>query len=90
MTSTSAETRFEAAGACGEICDEEAVPHVIKLVSDKDPEVQQAAIQALGKIGGNKAKQYLQKLVNSSDEIVSEAAEAALKQLETEEDSFIL
>jgi HEAT repeat protein len=90
MTSQVAETRYEAAGACGEICNEEAVPSLIKLASDRDTEVQQAAIQALGKIGGTKAKQFLVKCMNNPDEIISEAAESALKQLETEEDSFIL
>jgi len=90
MTSPDPETRYEAAGACGEICDEGAVPLLIKLTGDKDPEVQQAAIQALGKIGGAKAKQHLLKCLNSPDEIVSEAAEEALRQLEIEEDTFIL
>ncbi len=90
LSSPRADTRYEAAGACGEICDEEAVPHLIKLTQDNDPEVQQAAILALGKIGGNKAKQYLLKCLNSPDETVSEAAEQALRQIEAEQDSFIL
>ncbi len=90
MANVSAETRYEAAGACGEICDEEAVPHLIKLTHDKDIEVQQAAIMSLGKIGGAKAKQHLMKCLNDPDEIIVEAAENALKQIETEEDSFII
>ena len=89
MSSTSADTRFEAAGACGELGDEETVPFLIKLTRDNDADVQQAAIMSLGKIGGNKAKQYLLKCLNSPDEVVSEAAENALKQIEAEEDSFI-
>jgi HEAT repeat protein len=90
MSNGRAETRYEAAVACGEICDEEAVSPLIKLTSDVDPEVQQSAIRALGQIGGAKAKLHLRKLLDSPDEITSEAAEAALRQLETEEDSFIL
>jgi HEAT repeat protein len=90
LTSPDNDTRYEAAGACGEVCDEEAVPHLIKLTQDKDIEVQQAAILALGKIGGNKAKSHLLKCKNSPDELTSEAAEQALRQIEAEQDSFIL
>lgn len=90
MSNKQAETRYEAAGACGEICDEEAVPELIKLTSDKDQEVQHSAIRSLGQIGGTKAKLHLRKLLESPDETISEAAEAALRQLETEEDSFNL
>jgi HEAT repeat protein len=89
LGSTHADTRYEAAGACGELGDEEAVLYLIKLTRDADIDVQQAAIASLGKIGGNKAKQYLLKCLNSPDEIISEAAESALKQIEAEEDSFI-
>jgi HEAT repeat protein len=88
LSNPAPEFRYEAAGACGEICDEEAVPHLIKLSLDKDASVQQAAILALGKIGGNKAKAYLIKCSKSTDEIVSEAAEQALKEIETEDDTF--
>jgi HEAT repeat protein len=90
MSSPSADTRYETAGACGELGNEEAVPFLIKLTRDNDADVQQAAIMSLGKIGGNKAKQYLLKCLNSPDEVVSEAAESALKQIEAEEDSFII
>jgi HEAT repeat protein len=90
MSNTSPDARYEAAGACGEICDEEAVPYLIKLSQDKDSEVQQAAIIALGKIGGSKAKQFLLKCQQSPDEIISDAAEQALRQIDTEDDSFHL
>lgn len=90
MSSTNPDSRYEAAGACGEICDEEAVPYLIKLTLDKDPEVQRAAVQSLGQIGGTKAKQHLLRCLKSSDENISEAAKNALKQVEAEEDSFII
>jgi len=90
LGSVSPNTRYEAAGACGELCDEEAVPYLIKLTRDNDADVQQAAIASLGKIGGTKAKQHLLKCLSSPDEVISEAAESALKQIETEEDSFIM
>jgi len=88
LSSPEAETRYEAAGACGELCDDEAVPHLIKLTADSDVDVQRAAIAALGSIGGSKAKNYLTKLSKNADEIVSDAAEQALQQIETEQDSF--
>jgi HEAT repeat protein len=90
MSNTNATTRYEAAGACGEFCNDETVPYLIKLTRDDDVNVQQAAISSLGKIGGNKAKQHLMKCLNSTDEVISEAAEIALKQIEAEEDTFIL
>jgi HEAT repeat protein len=90
MSNNNAITRYEAAGACGELCNDEAVPVLIKLTRDTDVNVQQAAISSLGKIGGIKAKQHLMKCLNSTDEVISEAAEIALKQIEAEEDSFIL
>jgi HEAT repeat protein len=90
LGSPGASTRYEAAGACGELGDEEAVPFLIKLTRDNDANVQQAAIMSLGKIGGNKAKQHLLKCLNSPDEVVSEAAENALKEIEAEEDSIII
>jgi len=80
------EMRYEAAGACGELGEEEAVSHLIKLISDSDIEVQLAAIQALGKIGGNEAKKCLEQCLDNPGEIVHQAAEEALEQLETEED----
>jgi len=81
--------RYEAAGACGEICDEEAVPQLIKLTQDQDPEVQQTAIIALGKIGGIKAKTHLLKCVKSPDDNVAEAAETALKQIDDEGEELL-
>ncbi len=90
LSSADPGTRYEAAGACGEICDEEAVPHLIKLIQDTDSDVQQAAILALGKIGGSKARLFLQKCRQSPDETISDAADQALKQIDTEDDSFHL
>jgi HEAT repeat protein len=90
MQSETSEFRYEAARAAGEIGDEEAVPHLIKLVDDNDPEVQDAAIGALGKIGGKEAKQTLQKLGKSSNARVKGAAQAALTELLACEDPLSL
>jgi HEAT repeat protein len=86
MESETAEFRYEAARAAGEIGDEESVPQLIKLVEDKDPEVQDAAIGSLGKIGGTEAKQVLNKLGKSPDSKIKDAAKAALSELQACED----
>lgn len=80
------EIRYEAAGACGELGEEEAAPHLRKLVNDPDIDVQIAAIQALGKIGGREAKDCLKECLNSADEVIQQAAAKALEALEAEED----
>ena len=60
LTSPHPEIRYEAAGACGELGEKEAVPSLIELICDPDVDVQLAAIQALGKIGGSEAKECLE------------------------------
>lgn len=87
LGSADAEIRYEAAGACGELGEEEAVPRLVELISDPDVEVQLAAIQALGKIGGNKATECLKKCVDNPSEAIRQAAEQSLKEL-LEEDLF--
>jgi HEAT repeat protein len=74
--------RYEAAIACGELGEEEAVCHLTKLTEDGDVEVQLAAIQALGKIGGSEARQHLEKCLSSSSEAVIQVASQALHELE--------
>jgi HEAT repeat protein len=86
LASADAEMRYEAAGACGELGEEEAASYLCEMVSDPDIDVRLAAIQALGKIGGPEAKGCLEKCLNHSDEAIQEAAEEALSQLEAEEE----
>ncbi len=90
MQSSNTEFRFEAARACGELENEEAVTHLIDLMEDDDHEVQEAAIGSLGKIGGNEAKQYLQKLAKHAEPRIRETAAAALTGLLTCEDPLSL
>jgi len=90
MRSGSAEFRFEAARACGEIEDEVAVPYLIELAKDSDQEVQEVAISSLGKIGGDEAKGFLQKLSRQGEHRVREAAAAALTGLLACEDPLSL
>ena len=86
LSNTDSEIRYEAAGACGELGEEEAASYLCDMVNDPDIDVQLAAIQSLGKIGGPEAKGCLEKCLNHSDEAIQKAAEEALSQMEAEED----
>ncbi len=85
-SSNDPEIRYEAAGACGELEEEAAVPRLIRLVNDQDVDVRMAAIQALGKIGNTQAKECLKQCLESTSEAVRQAAEEALHMIATEED----
>jgi HEAT repeat protein len=86
LASADAEIRYEAAGACGELGEEEAAGYLCELANDPDLDVRLAAVQALGKIGGPEAKGCLERCLNHPDEAIQEAAKEALSQLEAEED----
>ncbi|HEY78536.1 MAG TPA: HEAT repeat domain-containing protein [Dehalococcoidia bacterium] len=86
LGSDEAELRYEAAGACGELEQEEATPHLVELTSDKDISVQLMAIQALGKIGGRAAKEHLERCLSHPDESIRDAARQALEELQFGED----
>jgi HEAT repeat protein len=86
LANDDAEIRYEAAGACGELGEEEAASYLCELVNDPDIDVRLAAIQALGKIGGPEAKGCLEKCLNHHDEAIQGAAKQAISQLEAEED----
>ena len=88
LTNTDAEIRYEAVGACGELEEEEAVPHLIGLIDDQDKDVQLATIQTLGKIGGTKAKECLQQCLDDPSVAIHQAAEQALQELERAEELF--
>lgn len=81
LSSPSAAMRYEAARACGELELKEAVPGLIRLISDPDREVQFAAISALGQIGGKRARRALERCFASADEVTSLVAEDALAEL---------
>jgi len=86
LASADAEIRYEAAGACGELGEEEAASYLTELVHDPDIDVRLAAIHALGKIGGPEAKGCLEKCLGGPNEVIQQAAEQALRQLEAEEE----
>ncbi len=83
------EIRYEVAGACGELGEEEATPYLIGLISDPDTDVQLAAIQALGKIGGSEARVCLEECRNNPSQVVQEAVEKALEELKAVEAPFL-
>ena len=86
LNNADAEIRYEAAGACGELEEDEAVPQLIELINDSDIDVQLAAIQSLGKTGGTKAKDCLKECLDSSSVAIRQAAEQALQELQEQED----
>lgn len=86
LSNDDAEIRYEAAGACGELGEEEAASYLCDIVNDPDVDVRLAAIHALGKIGGPEAKGCLEKCLNHPDEAIQKAAKQALSQLEAEGD----
>ena len=85
LTSSNNEIRCEAAGACGELGEKEAIPKLTKLTNDPDTEAQLAAIQALGKIGGAEARECLEQCLNNYSEVIQQAAEQALRELEAKQ-----
>lgn len=86
LASADAETRYEAARACGELGEKESTSYLAELITDPDADVQLAAIQALGKIGGPEAKDCLEQCLNNSSDVIQQAAEQALYELEAGED----
>lgn len=86
LKSDDAETRYEAAVACGSLGNEAAVPDLLPLLNDGDTEVQEAAIQALGRIGGRDAKRALEGCLAHSEERIRDAALAALAEVDFGED----
>jgi len=80
------ELRYEAAVACGELGQEEAVPYLVKLTNDRDINVQLAAVQALGKIGGRVAKEHLEQCLSHPDEAIRDAAKQTMDELALGED----
>ena len=82
LGSASAVMRFEAARASGELQLKRAVPLLIGLVQDTDPEVQNMAVWALGQVGGKEAEATLQQLSTSKNEALNDAALEALGELE--------
>ncbi len=82
LSSMDAEVRYEAAGACGEIEEEECVPYLIQTLDDSDMDVRMAAIQALGKIGNAQAKECLRQCLESDNDAIRQMAEQALQEID--------
>ncbi len=86
--SSVAAMRFEAANAARELADPKTLPHLHELVTDDDPQVSLAAVQAIGGIGGAAARKLLKHYVEQGDATLSEAAQEALRALEADEGDF--
>lgn len=79
LNNDQAEIRYGAAAACGELGAEEAVPHLLDMVTDKDDHVKEAVIKALGEIGNETAKRALRELAKNPQPLIRDAANSALK-----------
>jgi HEAT repeat protein len=90
LNSSEVEIRYEAAGACGELGAEEAVPFLIDMAENEDRQVQEAAIKSLGEIGNEQAKQALDKLAKNPQPGIRDAAKSALKEIQYCEDPLSL
>lgn len=85
LYSPNPESRYEAATACGELGQDEAVAHLAPLTRDPDFQVRMAAVDALGKIGGEESRETLKECARSDDPRMSEAAREALEHMEGDE-----
>ncbi len=86
LQSSQPSIRYETAHACGELAEEDAVPHLIALLEDDDYQVQLAGISALGKIGGPLAKKVLVNCVKEGDAVLEEAARIELENIDFMDD----
>ena len=85
LKNKSAEIRYEAASAFGEMEAESSVADLAELLNDPDTEVQLAAVGALGKIGSKSARESLKKCLEHPKEAVSKPARQLLDELDIAE-----
>ena len=78
IESSSAAMRYEAALACGGLMLREAVPTLIHLLDDADPQIRDASIWSLGQIGGGQAKQALMAAYEDADDDTRAVLDEAL------------
>ncbi|MBI3744666.1 MAG: HEAT repeat domain-containing protein [Chloroflexi bacterium] len=84
------ELRYEAAGALGELGEEEAIVHLVPLIHDSDSQVRAATLHALGAIGGPLAKKVLQRALLTDDPAIAEQAQQALRAIEFEDNPLAM
>lgn len=73
LKSSSPPIRYEAANACADIEEEEAILHLIPLTQDDDLQVQLSAVRAIGTIGGPLAKKALRRCLKLGDPAIEDA-----------------
>jgi HEAT repeat protein len=90
LANESAEMRYEAARACGELQLAGAVPRLSQMTADVDLEVKMAAVWSLGRIGGPEARRVLDICIEMGDEALIDAAREALDELDYMEEEIDL
>ena len=89
MKSPNPPIRYEAANACAEIEEEEAIVHLIPLTEDEDLQVQLASIRAIGTIGGPLAKKALRRCIKSGDPVIESTAIDYLEIVDATDDLMV-
>ena len=82
LSHPAAAVRCEAANACRELAEDEAVIHLIPLLQDEEVQVQLAAVGALGEIGGRLARRALNRCIKIGDPLLEEASWEALQAMD--------
>jgi len=81
--------RYEAVNAIRELGEADSLVRVARMITDTDPQVALAAVQAVGVIGGTAARKLLEGLSEGADDqVIREAAEEALGVLDAESSDF--
>jgi HEAT repeat protein len=81
--------RYEAVNAIRDLGESDSLVRVARMITDTDPQVALAAVQAVGAIGGTAARKLLEGLSEGADDqVIREAAEEALGVLDAESSDF--
>ena len=86
LKNSSPPLRFEAATACAEMEEEEAILHLIPLTQDEDLQVQLSAVRSIGTIGGPLAKKALRRCLKLGDPAIEDAAHEYLEMVDATDD----
>lgn len=78
--------RAEAASAAGELEIRAALPKLLELLEDVDPDVRTASIWALSQLGGEGVRAALENMLESADDVEADQIDKALENLDFTEE----